>query len=65
MENLAFTLDIIGKIMVAYTAISVHGYVSREHRIDRTVFRAMRREKIVGILGIVFMVAGYIVHILR
>jgi hypothetical protein len=63
MENLAFTLDIIGKIMIAYTAISVHGHISREHRIDSAVFRAMRREKIVGILGIVFMVAGYIIHI--
>lgn len=64
MENLAFTLDIIGKIMIAYTALSVHGYVSKERRFDRAVFGAMKREKIIGIGGIIFMVAGYFVHIL-
>ncbi len=63
MENFALTLDIIGKIMIAYTALSVHSYVSREHRINRAVFGAMKREKIVGVLGIIFMVAGYIIHI--
>ena len=63
MENLAFTLDIIGKIMIAYTALSVHSYVSKERGIDRAVFRAMRREKVIGISGIIFMVAGYLIHI--
>lgn len=64
MENLAFTLDLIGKIMVAYTALAVHGRVRREQKIDAVVFRAMKKEKIVGITGIVFMVFGYIIHII-
>lgn len=63
MENLAFTLDIIGKVMVAYTALAVHTRVRRAHKIDTAVFLAMRRESGIGIAGILFMVAGYIIHI--
>lgn len=65
MENLAFTLDIIGKIMVAYTALAVHDRVRQEHKIDRAVFRVMKREKTIGLAGIIFMLAGYIIHIFR
>ncbi len=63
MENLAFTLDFIGKIMIAYTALAVHGHVRKERKIDILVFRAMKREKIIGISGIMFMVVGYVIHI--
>ncbi|MBI4159986.1 hypothetical protein HY504_02370 [Candidatus Wolfebacteria bacterium] len=63
MENLPFTLDLIGKIMVAYTALAVHGRVRREQRIDSAVFRAMKKEKIAGIAGVAFMILGYIMHI--
>lgn len=63
MENLALTLDIIGKIMVAYTALAVHTRVRKEHKIDDTVFKAMKRESTIGIAGIIFMIAGYIIHI--
>lgn len=63
MENLALTLDIIGKIMVAYTALAVHTRVRKERKIDDTVFKAMKRESTIGIAGIIFMIAGYIIHI--
>jgi len=63
METLALTLDIIGKVMIAYTALAVHSRVRKEAKIDTSVFRAMKREKNMGIMGIIFMVAGYIIHI--
>lgn len=63
MENLAFTLDIIGKIMIAYTALSVHRRVWKEHKIDRSVFRTMRQEQLAGFIGIILMVAAYFLHI--
>jgi len=63
MENLAFTVDIIGKVMIAYTALAVHNRVRKDHKIDKDVFRTMKHEKIIGILGIVLMIAGYIIHI--
>lgn len=49
--------------MVAYTALTVHGRVRKEQKIDMAVFRAMKWEKAAGVIGIVFMIAGYIVHI--
>lgn len=63
MEILASTLDIIGKVMVAYTALAVHHRVRKEHKIDRAVFRAMKWEQLVGIAGVVFMVLGYLIHL--
>ncbi|MCI0566383.1 hypothetical protein L0Y46_04285 [bacterium] len=64
MEILASTLDIIGKVMVAYTALAVHGRVRKEQRVDASVFRAMKWEKIMGITGIILMVFGYLIHLL-
>lgn len=64
MEIFASTLDIIGKVMVAYTALAVHSRVRKEQKIDAAVFRAMRREKLSGIAGIVLMILGYLIHLL-
>ncbi len=64
LKFLAFTLDIIGKVLVAYTALAVHGRVQKEKEIDASVFHAMKWEKVGGISGIIFMIIGYILHIL-
>lgn len=37
--------------MVAYTALAVHMRARKEHKIDDTVFRAMKRESAIGIAG--------------
>lgn len=63
MEIFASTLDIIGKVMIAYTALAVHGRVRKEAKIDASVFNAMKREKIIGVAGIVLMVLGYFLHL--
>ncbi|GIW66505.1 MAG: hypothetical protein KatS3mg095_0403 [Candidatus Parcubacteria bacterium] len=63
LEFLGFTLDVIGKLMVAYTTIAVHYRVWKEHKIDREVFEAMRREQIIGIIGIILIIVGYLLQI--
>ena len=63
MEIIAFTLDLIGKILVSFNAIMVHHRVAREHKIDKQVFEEMRRERNLGLLGIVCMIAGYVIHL--
>jgi len=63
MEILGETLDIIGKVMISFTAIMVHLRVRKEHRIDEKVFRDMKKEQIVGVLGIVFMIGAYIIKL--
>ncbi len=64
MEIVAFTLDLIGKLLIAFTAVMVHHRVQREHKIDKKVFDEMRKERTLALIGIVLMVLGYIFHIL-
>lgn len=62
IEFIGFTLDVIGKIMIAFTAIMVHHRVWKEHRIDKRVFLEMKREQIIGIIGILFIIIGYVLQ---
>ena len=55
--------DTIGKIMIAYTAIQVHYRVWKEHRIDEKVFTEMKKERIVGIIGIIFIILGFLLQL--
>lgn len=63
MLVLGRTLDIIGKVMVAYTALRVHHRVWKEHEISKMVFSEMRKEQIIGVVGIAFMLAGYLIEV--
>lgn len=62
MEFFGFTLGMIGKVMVAYMAIRVHHRVRKEHKIDAAVFLSMRREQLIGIIGISLIVMGYLLE---
>jgi len=57
------TVDLLGKIMVAYTALRVHHRVRQEHKIDKRVFAEMRREFVLGFLGIGLMILGYLLQL--
>lgn len=59
MELLGSTLDVVGKIMIAFTAIMVHHRFLKEHKVDERVFRSMKKEQLIGILGITFIIIGY------
>lgn len=61
---LSETIEMMGHLLIAYTVIMVHYRFWKEHRIDKKVFLAMRKERVVGITGIVFMLAGYIIRII-
>lgn len=63
MNLLGHTLDVIGKIMIAYTAIAVHYRVRKERKIDKKVFSTMRKEHLIGIVGIIFIVVGYFLRL--
>lgn len=53
------TLDVIGTVMIAFTVLMVHHRFRKEHKVDERVFKAMRREQVIGLLGIAFIVIGY------
>lgn len=63
IEVLGFTLDVIGKVMIAYTAIIVHHRFRKEHKVDERVFKTMKKEQIFGIAGIVLIVLGYFLQL--
>ena len=63
MELIGHTLEVIGTVMIAYTALSVHHRVRKEHKIDEVVFKHMKREQAVGMFGIVLIVIGYILQV--
>lgn len=62
--NLGLTLDTLGKVLLGITVLMVHRNIVKEHKIDIDVLRTMRREQALGILGILFIVAGYILQLL-
>jgi len=62
-EFIGFTLDVVGTVMVAFTVIMVHHRFRKEHKIDERVFRAMRREQLFGIIGIFFIILGFLLQV--
>ena len=62
VEFIGFTLDVIGKVMVAFTAIMVHHRVWKEHEISSRVFSEMKREQFIGVAGILLIVVGYLLQ---
>ena len=63
LEFIGFTLDVVGKILIAYTAIIVHYRFWKEHKIDEAVFATMRQERLIGIFGVVLIIIGYLLQI--
>jgi len=60
---IGFTLDLIGKLLVSFTAIAVHHRFLNEHKIDRRVFASMKLEQKIGIIGIILIIAGYFLQL--
>jgi hypothetical protein len=53
------TLGMVGKLLLGITVITVHSHILREQRIDTDVIRAMRRERKLALMGVIFIVIGY------
>lgn len=64
LEIIGRTFDVIGKLLIAFTAIMVHHRFLREHKVDNEVFKIMKREQGLAVLGVVFLVLGYILEII-
>ena len=60
---LGLTLEFVGTLLLAIMLLRVHMKVSKEHRIDKKVLRSMRREKSVGFVAIILIVAGFVLQI--
>lgn len=63
IEFFAFTFDFLGKLMIAVTALLAHRLIVREKGVDDLVLKDMRLELGSGIIGIFFLILGYILHL--
>ena len=63
MELYGFALDVIGKLLVAYTAIAVHHRFLKEHKVDAALFKVMRKEQIIGLIGVVLIIIGFFLQL--
>ena len=64
METFTLTLEAIGTLLIAWAALRVHHRVLHEHSIDKKVFRTMRIEQKLGILGMFLVVVSYVLNLL-
>lgn len=56
-------MEVLGEVLVAYTVLSVHHRVRKEHKIDKQVFKEMKKEQLLGFVGIAFIVLAYLIDI--
>jgi len=56
--------DLVGTLMIAYAALSVHHRFRHEHKVDDEVFNAMRIEIKLGFFGIGLIIIGFIFKVL-
>lgn len=64
MKILALTLQTFGTLAIAYAALSVHLRVSGEKRIDDAVLAEMKRERAIGITGVVMIIVGFAIELI-
>lgn len=63
IENLGFILQSTGALFVAYAALMVHHRVLAEHEIDGKVLHTMHIEQIIGWVGFVFLLFGFLIGV--
>lgn len=63
LNVIGFSLDIMGKVIIAYTAIAVHHRFRHEHKVDDAVFKIMKKEHTYALLGIALMIIGYLLQL--
>lgn len=59
IELIGFSFDVLGKLLIAYAALRVHHRVLHEHKVDVYVFKSMKREQFLGIVGAILIVIGF------
>ena len=64
MELVGQTLQVSGEVLIGFTAVMVHRRFWKEHRIDEIVYREMKREQVLGVLGIASLIIGFLLQIL-
>ena len=59
------TFDTIGTLLIAWAALRVHVNVLKEHKIDRKVERAVKKEEWMFALGILLIITAFVLELLH
>ena len=62
LEFIGFILDTGGKVLIAFTAIMVHHRFRKEHKIDEKVFLETKHEQVIGVIGIILIIIGFLLQ---
>ncbi len=57
------TMGVVGKVLVVLAVLHMHASLVREHKIDRKVVLSYRQERVMTFLGLILIVAGYLLEI--
>jgi hypothetical protein len=57
-------LELLGTLLIAMTALRVHHRVLGEHKIDKLVYKAMRKEQYLGIFGVTLLIVAFLLEII-
>lgn len=61
---IGLTLGTLGKILVVLSVLHMHHSLIVEHRVDKVVILSYKQERILTIIGLILIVAGYVLEIL-
>ena len=61
---IGITIGTIGKVLLGVAVFRVHWHIAKEHKIDGDVIRAIKRERIITLLGVMGIIAGYVFEML-
>lgn len=64
MEAFGEGLRVVGEILIGVSVLLVHRRMMQDQKIDKGVIRDIRKEQMVGILGITCIVVGYLIALL-
>ena len=63
LHQIGLTLTTFGEVLIAYIVITVHHHIARERRIDEDVINQMKKERVLGIMGIGCIIVGYVIQL--
>lgn len=62
-SSIGFIIKTLGELMIGYSILSVHSQVGKEGKIDSHVRSKIINEKYLTILGIAFILIGFLLEL--
>ena len=64
IEHIPRLIEVIGTLILAFMVLRVHHRILYEHRIDNEVFKVMKLEQKLGILGFCLVIIGFTLDVI-